>query len=657
MKRTLSRLRTAACACALAYAFACAFQPDATAQTRDASKTKGATAGTKGRRAGGAEARAARERKLAAALIAEVAGGAGEIEDPSARASVLTDSADALWPVDEATARALFRRAWEAATAADEAAHAEEGGVERLRYDTLARREVAVAAAKRDRRLADEFLEALRVWMEKSAEESEGDDSGGAGSRRGPRRCDETTAEGQRLALAGSLLAEGAHEAAAEVAAPAARCGADADLVLFLLRLRPHAPERADALFLRLLAAIRADAGAGPNSALVPATYVVTPGLMAAVDESGAVRYLNVAAPPGGAAPERTVSAQVRASFYDTAAQVLLRPSPPAGANVEAPSANSPAASYQAVSRLLPFFEREAPRHASALHARRAALAADIQPARREMIERQAAVRRLTSENSTDPLRPLLDAIGRESDPSVRDELRLGAAHAAAKRKFWERARRLAEEIADDGKRRAALFVIAARQVAALPEAYAEAETDDAERAVAFVRRADLPPALRALGLAQAAQLAARRRDRARSLELLDEALNHATQADGDKTVRTAAALMAAEHAARLDSPRRWEALAASVFAVNSDEDFSGTGVIFDARPGAAMSPAEAETLDEVFGEYSLDGLFEEAAREDFARATAQARALRDGLTRSLSLVAAARAVIERRESARGGAR
>ncbi|MBA3240854.1 MAG: hypothetical protein H0T60_06465, partial [Acidobacteria bacterium] len=61
----------------------------------------------------------ARERQQAVAALFEVADAAHSLEDLDARAEVLLLAAAALWPADAPAARAIFRRAWDSATAAD----------------------------------------------------------------------------------------------------------------------------------------------------------------------------------------------------------------------------------------------------------------------------------------------------------------------------------------------------------------------------------------------------------------------------------------------------------------------------------------------------------------------------------------------------------
>jgi len=557
------------------------------------------------------------------ALLLEVASTASHIEEPTERAGVLTFCADALWDGDEQSARSLFRRAWETATEADEEDWTEverNGGRDLPERYTAARDLVLQYAAARDPRMAEPLLRALDEWLARH--------QSGAGDADGPPAHD----DGRRLSLAHTLLEDGAYASAAAVAAPALSGSVGGDFVHFLVRLRERAPAEADGLYLRALAAARSDPNAGANEALLLSSYTLTPRLLASFDVDGALHLRPVAA-SGGAAPD--ISPRVRAAFFDAAAAILLRP---AG---DARPGNTPAALYFAVGRLLPFFERDAPRYAPALHARAAALAQELEAARRASLDSRLATLGPASGNPQDPLAAYVEAAARASDERSRDGARLTAVEEAAKRRLWERARSLAAEIADEEMRRVARSVTAARQVAALPEAYADDQRDDFEKAAAFVRAAELTPALRALGLAEAAGLAARRGKRERAAALLEEAFGHAREAGGDAAMRAAAALVTATTALRLDSPRAWDALAEAVDAVNEDEEFDNVPS-FDSPSRVGLAPGEREAFGDAFGAYTLDGLFEEAARKGFDRAAAEARRLKSGLLRANALIACA---------------
>jgi hypothetical protein len=233
----------------------------------------------------------------------------------------------------------------------------------------------------------------------------------------------------------------------------------------------------------------------------------------------------------------------------------------------------------------------------------------------------------------------------------LRDSARLQAVETAAKRRLWERARGVAGEIEDQERRRAARAIIDTYQVATVGEAFADDE-DDYERVAALVRAAEVSPALRAYGFALAAELAARRGKRARAVALLDEALGHASQVDAGTYARDAASMMTAAVAARIDSARAWEALTATVNALNEDEEFTGDTIRFNTEARATRPPGEADALNEAFQQFDVEAMFEAAASRDFARAAAEARNLKSVPARLRALVAAARAALEKRAGA-----
>jgi hypothetical protein len=633
---------------ALALLVACA------ACARDANAQQGPTQGksqgksaTQGKAATSAARNAERSTRKAAAVLAEVAEVAKSLEDASQRASVLTSCAGALWNVDERAARSAFARAWEAATEADEAEFKEEQG----RYGDLperftrARELVLAAASRHDTRLSEGWLGALADWVARQRNSSaEGDEAApaegvaaaaNAGPDLGPR--DESTRDGQRLALASSLLDAGAYEDAARVAAPATQNAVSGAFVEFLLHLREGSPEEADRLYLQLLASVRARKNATANDVLLLSSYVLTPRLLVAVGPDGSVSLRAVGGARDAATPAaRETPAHVRTVFYDTASAVLLLRQPQ-----ESPPGRETHALYFTIGRLLRFFERDAPRHAFALQARLLELGQRLGFERRLALEEKMERLSLSPENPVDPLRGLLDTVARAGDAKVRDAARLQAVESASKRRLWERARRLTEEVEDPETQRAARAVVDAYKVAWVRETF-EGDDDDFSKAAALSRDADVRPALRAYGLAQAAQLAARIGERERAELLLGEAFAQATQAEAGTFARDAALLMTATVASRLESPRAWEMLASTVAALNQDEEFRGGYFRFDTEARASYKPGEAGALEEALAQFDVTEAFEAAARRNFDRAAAEARNLKSAFARSRALVAAA---------------
>ncbi|HEX8561309.1 MAG TPA: hypothetical protein VF668_24670, partial [Pyrinomonadaceae bacterium] len=115
------RLRPCLYAFALGLFTALIYQPPAAAQAPDRARENPGAAQAKSRVE--ADPALVVRRQTAISLITSLADEARNFRDPALRARVLARAADALWQTDQASARDLFRKAWEAATAADAEAH------------------------------------------------------------------------------------------------------------------------------------------------------------------------------------------------------------------------------------------------------------------------------------------------------------------------------------------------------------------------------------------------------------------------------------------------------------------------------------------------------------------------------------------------------
>ncbi len=591
------------------------------------------------------------EKRNAVAALNEVAEDARRIEDEYQRALLLARCADALWAADKEAARAIFRRAWEAAAASDVAemkqAH-ETGDESGAHYFTDAREEILTTVARRDAHLAELFFQE----MLKSQSEAGFDparpalNSYDAGPSAGL-----SAAAWQRLQIAERLLAAGQPAAAAEIALSVTVEGANPDLLSFLFKLRLQSPKAADKIYLSLLERTRINAQATINDVLLLSSYPLTQ-LISVFDEHGSVEFraVNNSATRNVDAPINS-SPLVRSAFLETAAAVLLRPLPQTSADSNNLAENRARSLYFTIGRLLPFFEREAPQHVPALNARLSALAAEIEAKQRDALESQMKVQKLSSENSTDPLRPRLEEIERERDPARRDRARYSTAVDAARRRLWERAKRIVGEIENTELRDAARHIVGARQIVTLVEAFSDGEKDDIDRAAAFARQVELSPqlapALRAYGLASIASLAAQKNERQRAVELLDEAVGYAQQIEVGTELRSATVLMTATIAARIDSRRGWEFVQTAVGALNNDAEFYGNAVQLNSE-STKYSPAEQEILLEIFNQFTLDEMFAAIAAKDFNRALAEARMIKEETARALALIAVAQTLLSR---------
>lgn len=561
-------------------------------------------------------------------------------------------AADALWPYDSVRARAIFRRAWEAAAASDKAdweeaardASALPGSTPK---GTEARDEVLAKAARRDARLAESFLRDLA---------SDRDDASAnrkEPSRRTPWR--ELSSNGaQRLALASALVEAGETRRAAEVAAPLVNEGVSADLMAFIRRLRDQSVSDADALYLRLLGQARADPLTDSNDLLLLSSPFVSPTLLVVVDQFGALQFRVLPPTKISAAQLAQLTPKTWAAFFNLAASVLSRPLRP---NNDSLTMQELVARFYVTGRLLPFFEDAAAPHsvyAPTLRARQSELFNELEASRREQITSQLGVNSLTPSGYVDPLRSQTDALAEATDPAERSSLALSIVQSAVRHKFWDRARRAAAEIEDARLRQTALTYIQVYQIKDILHAYQDQKEDDYESVAKFVRGADVPPFAKAWGLAQAATIAARKRDARASQnvsELINEAESYAGRVAQGTPERVAAYAVITTAAAPLDAPRAWELLRETVKAANEVEDFTGDNIWLSLWADADSVSGPVEDFEIEAEAFRLDEIFATMAHLDFDKALAEARAIDGDVPQALVTIMVAKSRIQESEA------
>ena len=665
-ERTRRTNHAALLACALA---ACALfnVSDVCAQTRagrDAKADARKDSSRDARKTADA-ARARRELRESVVALKDAAEYARSFEDVYESVRTQSEAADALWPFDEQTARAILRRAWDAVNAPGAEEHVEGFGVsEDPREDALnaldvARGHVVKTAVKHDARLAQIFmreferglgarasseLDARANEVTRASEDASQSDAQSATNAR-PRPFRELSGAGwQRLNIARQLVEEEDFKHAAELVAPLTLEGASPPLLKFILELRAHDESGADALYLRLLQTTLAFANSGVNDLLLLSTPIVSPELLVSVGAGGSANFTPLHYESDAARrASASMPAPVRRAFYESAAAWLLR----ARSAGDGQTSEEPGALYFALNRMLPFFDRESPQLAPALHARLSSLAADIDAARRASLDSQSSVRSLTSKNPTDPIDPALFQIEGVRETAERDLMRLSAVLSAAHGGLWERARKISEEIEEAEARRAARLGIAIHQVMTISRAYSDDDADDFTRASDFVRAADVPPEVRAVGLAQAAELAARRGKRPAADALFAEAATYAAQADRGQQ-RVAAFALLTLSASSANAPRVWEFLSSFARESNASDDLRWGALNFNFALGGERKIEFGLPLPAP----SLTGVFASAARLDASRAFAEARALEDEEMRATALISAARVALAKRPRA-----
>lgn len=587
---------------------------------------------TKPRKEKGVDPVAEQRRELARSLVSALAEEARAFRDERLRARVQARAADLLWSVDRERARDLFRRAWEAAEAAD--ADAERRRNEEMRRQASMtatratslvvrspnlRAEVLSLAARRDRALGEEFLS--RMAQAKK---------GGAGAP--PQDPPESVGQvppavTQRLQLAETFLNAGDIGRALQFADPALD-RVNIYTINFLCRLREKDQTAADARFRALLARIATDPTASANTVSIsssylfsPYTYVVFYGPWPSVNRFDKPRMLPAPSP------------ELIARFMETAAQILLRPLPPPDQDR---GRAERAERYMVISRLLPLFEQHAPEQAALLRDQLAALLPDVPDrARNTAMERTLKTGLVPDEESRPPIEELLDRAEREPAAQKRDSIYVQAANVAAS-EGDERARDIVARIGDDNTRQRARAFI---DFALVRFMINKKRADDALR---LLRTSEVAPLQRAVFYGQVAALLTDQ-DRGRAIELLEEALAQARRMERSDPDRARALLAVATRFAKLDQTRAWEVASEAVKAVNAATDFDNETTMMTSVASAESVMFTSFNADEM----SLTPLFAQLAREDLNRAIELARSLTGEAPRAEALLSIARAELE----------
>ena len=602
-------------------------------------------------------------RAKAIALIDETAERARSFDDLFYRARVQAMAADALWPYDRQKARAIFQRAWNAATASDrseeedakrEAASSSESEsgsglnsgskTEALAF-TEARDEVLAKAGARDGQLAKSFLRELleSTGVEKSAGEKA--QQAGEDAKRSP--WGEMSEGGRkRLALAYEMMYQGNPERAAEFAAPVISEGASAELMIFLLQLRTHNAAVFETLYARLLERVAAQASVGVNEVLLLSTPIVSPDLLVVLDPSGGLQFRALAYSRFASSDTRNDASgekETRRLFYQLAATTLLRPPSSSDGNA-APEA---VALYFAIGRLLPFFEREAAQYAPELRARASTLSSEVEASRLEQVTAQQSLQRLTPRNQTDPLGPSLERLDRAQNAQEREHILFEIVMTAASQRLWDRAHTYADKIEDLNARQSALSFITSNRIADISNSYEKDKEEDFESFARFVRNADVPPLVKAWGYVLTAVIASRKDAGKRAQELLEMAEREAARVDAGTRERVAAYAVLSAGAARINKERAWDFLSELVRAANALKDFQGDDIALELKLGETTGESMLSVRIEPSA-FHLDEIFATMARIDFDRALAEARAIDGDVPRALASLAIARAALER---------
>lgn len=574
-----------------------------------------------------ADAAASERRTFAVAQLVSLADEARGYHDLALRPHVLVRAADALWEADNESARRIFRRAWDAAEAAD--ADAQSTKIEDRQLQMVAamkrangmdsRNEVLRMAARRDHALGEEFLAKLK---DKTREDS--------GSQTSVGNSPEDLA--RRLQLARSLVDDDQIDQALAFAAPALN-QINVDSIGFLCALRPKRPAMADERFGLMMAQAEYDPSSDANTVSLLSSYAFTPG------------YYITFKPDGGASwsfaeeklPPPDLPAGLRAAFFQVATAVLLRPLPPPDQDY---TSSGRAGKYRVVSRLMPLFQKYAPDSATALRSQMASLATETPKNRLPDPDRMAPT--INDDASTkaapgDILQKMQDRLDHAKTSKERDSICLETASQLADQGD-PRAKDVADKIDDSEMRNKVRGYVDFQMVR-----FAFRKKDVAE-GIRLAKAGQITHVQRVWAYVQAARVLAKA-ERSRTIDLLEEGTVEAQRMEATDADRARALFSVATQFVAIDGPRAWEVLAEAIKAANTAEKFTGEDASIPSFPITLRAGGTFEsTSDEDFGVANILRLL---AKDDFYRCMDVAKSFKKDGPRAVAILVVSRATLE----------
>lgn len=578
---------------------------------------------------------ALQRRTIAISLLTSLADEARSYQNQTLRARVQARAADALWDSDNEKARALFKRAWDSADAADKEAWrrvteqrqaAARGANQFIPSPPDLRGEVLRLAAKRDRALSEEFLTLMKDDANRETTTPAADVNASPPKTADPE--DPPPAIAQRLRLARQLLEEGDVGRALLFADPALdRVTTQGIFLLCALREKDQAS--ADQRFATMLARTVADPSSDAVGVSVLSSYVFTPFLYITVRGNGqnhsSQERERIVAP--------NIASELRLAFLRGAAQILLRP-------LQAPDQDRTVAGrrglYFMIARLLPLLDQYAPDLAPELRVQLASLASDVPDDLRTGRNRLLTRGLVAEDQARDEFRESLDSAERGANAAERDQSYTRAAQLAAY-KGDAAARDLVDKIADSDLRKRARahidFILLSRAI----------EKKDTQEALRLMPSAELTNVQRVWALLEVARLL-KKTDAHQAVEVLNEAATVGRRIGGSELDRARAMVGVATLMFEIDRGRVWEALAEAVKAANSVAEFSGE----DAQVSARFSSGRGtSTTNFTVESFDLDRIFGFLAKDDIYRAIELAKGFTADSPRAVATLSVARSVLD----------
>lgn len=560
--------------------------------------------------------RAAERKKQAQLLLITLASEARTFNDQRLRARALARIADALWDADSEQSRSLFVKSWEAAESVDANTTNDDSPAD-------VRREVLVLIAKRDRTMAETFLEKL-----KAADEAKPTPNGE------PSLWELSAALQQRLDLAERVLRAGDARRALEIADPVL-ASVTISTLDFLSVLRDKDPVAADARYSRLLQQTSTNPVADANTVSLLASYLFTPRMYVVFNRDGRADASWMPA----VSPVTNINPQLRLLFFQTASAVLLRPLPPP--DQDQTSTGVPG-KFMVMRRLLPLFEQYGPQTVTdAMHAHFETLNSLVTQHVRDT-EKEWADRGITPEKTlAEQEQPLLDQVERVNTSDERDAIFFKLASMSLS-KDDHNARNYVSKIADtEFRKQAQQWVDWGLAVKAIRKRKVEV-------ALELARTAELSHLQRVWILTQSARLLAAS-DPQRSASVLDQAGAESRRVESSED-RPRALLAVADAYLTVEPTRVWEALFDAVKAANSSEAFTGDDGLVSLSINSRQQ-MWSKKFDYI-PEFEIGRIFTAIANRDFDRAVQVANGFRGEAARTNATIAICTSVLTERSTA-----
>jgi len=579
-----------------------------------------------------ADAEAAQQRTVAISLVTSLADEARSFKDQTRRARVQARAADVLWDTDPERARELFRRAWEAAEIVDaEAAKKRTEDMKRMesegepvvvRGGPDLRSEVLRLAAKRDRKLGEEFLKVLDEAAEKARIEAANDPRNNPNSRIGAS---------QRLQLARRLVEDGEVQRALEFATPALNA-VSSDSIFFLSALREKNTQLADAAFTNLLALTARDPNSDANTVSGLSSYLFTPFLYVTFEKDGGSNQSRQRGPT----PAPEVDAGLRNYFLKVAFNILMLPVPTPDQDR---TTSGRTGKYLMIKRLLPLFEQYLVDLAPNLRTQLTALASYVPPDMQQGENRAVSIGIQPESSDGDPLQHMQERLDHASRSEDRDAIYADYAVALCQ-DGDPRGKDLVDKIENTELRKS---VKAYTDFQLVQVAIRNKEVAEVTR---LVKSGDLTSIQKVWALTSGAKLIMAA-ERSRAADMLEESLAESRRISASDPDRARALTAVAVGFGEIDRVRSWEILGEVVKAANSADTYTGEDSRISSRLQTKFMVVMTNSTAE---DFDLLAVFRHLARADLLRAIQLAKTFTGESPRAVATLAIARSVLEKRK-------